>query len=68
MPYRITFRPRSPIPGQGEQTIEEETAIAAWALFQQLDASDETVTSIKDPDGKTIGWQELRARADREAN
>ena len=67
MPYRITFSPRNPISGVEESTAEEETAAAAWALVQQLEASDEK-TSIKDPTGNTISWQELRDCAAKEVS
>jgi hypothetical protein len=47
--------------------VMKDTAAIAWVLVQQLQVSDESV-EIKDPSGRVINCQELRARAMKEAN
>jgi len=48
-------------------TTSADTAAEAWMTVQQLHASDEK-TEIKDPSGRKIGWKELRALAEKQAN
>jgi len=68
MPYKITFEPLHHIPRVTPTTVEIETAAEAWSEVQSLMASDERVTAIVDPHGRTIEWQELQEAAAREAN
>jgi hypothetical protein len=65
--YTITSGPRNPIAGVAEKSVSKETAADAWALVQQLDASDEKAT-IRNSSGRWIGRRELRSRATKEAN
>ena len=65
--YRITFEPLNHIDGVRAKTVEIETAAKAWLEVHSLMESDERVT-IVDPDGRPIEWQELMARAAKEAN
>ena len=67
MPYSITYEPMSRIAGVKPNTVTKETAAEAWALVQQLNASDEK-TEIRDAHGRDIGWEELRLLAEREAH
>lgn len=67
MPYKVTFEPLNRIAGVKPKTVEIETAAEAWMEVYGLMKSDERVT-IVDPHGRTIGWQELKEIAAKEAN
>ena len=67
MAYTITFQPLNRFDGVTPNTVTKATAAEAWAEVQMLQASDER-TTIRDQDGQTISWQELRALAAQEAN
>ena len=68
MPYILTYGPANLVSwGDSQSTASADTAPEAWALVQQLRASDEQV-KIEDASGCAISWQELRDRAAREAN
>ena len=67
MSYKITFEPLNRISGVKPRTVELATASEAWVQAQGLMASDEKVRVLA-PEGYEIGWQELKALADEEAN
>ena len=67
MIYTITFQPLNPISGVKPKTVTKDSATAAWAEVQMLQASDEKA-EIKDRSGRDISWQELRDLAAQEAN
>lgn len=63
MPYKITFEPLNRIKGVRSAMVERDTAAEALVTVRDLMAGDERVSSIVDPDGRTIDWRELQARA-----
>jgi hypothetical protein len=68
MPYSITYKPRTEIHGIGPTTASLETAAAAWAFIQHLEASDDIVTMIRDPKGQLLDKKQLQAPARDEVN
>ena len=67
MPYRITYETMYPIAAARPGAVEMGTASEAWdAVLVLIDNGEKT--TIIDPDGKMISQQELRARANKEAN
>jgi hypothetical protein len=69
LPYTIKYQPytRPRASRESPGTASKDTAADAWALVQQLMASDEKATEIKDPSGRLISLEELRDRAASEA-
>jgi hypothetical protein len=67
MPYKISCELLNHYYRVGTTTVEIETASEAWVHVNALMASNDRVT-IVDPDGHTIGWQELKEIADKEPN
>jgi hypothetical protein len=68
MRYSIDYEPRTKIHGIGPTTASPETATAAWAFVQHLEASDEIVTAIRDTKGQQLDKNQLQALATDEAS
>jgi hypothetical protein len=70
MSYSVKFRPLTRVYDGvvADDTAVEDSAVATWALIQQLEASDEKILEIRGPSGRLMSREQIKELAQREAN
>jgi hypothetical protein len=70
MSYSVKYRPRTRVYDGvvADGLAQEDSAVAAWATIQQLEASDEKILEIRGPSGQLMSREQIRELAKREVN
>ena len=70
MSYSVKYRPRTHVYDSivADGTAKEDSAAAAWAVIQQLEASDEKILEIRGPSGQLMSREQIKELAKGEAN